>query len=254
MELQGQTAVVTGGSRGIGRAVSLALAGEGADVAVNYNREKGKAEEVCKEMRAMGRDAFPFSADVSDQAQADALIQEAIKRWGRVDILINNAGISPGGGMASVTQFSLEEWHKVLDVNLNGPLYTMRAVLPHMRERRTGKIVNISSNITRRLPPRSANYTVSKAALEALTVIVSKEEARNGIRVNCICPGLIETDMADAAFNRMSEAERRAFLDAIPMGRIGQPQEIGEVVAFLVSERASYITGQVIAVNGGERG
>lgn len=250
MDLQGKTALVTGGSRGIGRAVCLALAGQGADVAVNYQAASQAAEEVVAEIKGMGRRSFHHQTDVSDNQQVTAMVDRVISELGGIDILINNAGIGASGAFIDA---NIEEWQRVMNVNVNGPFYTMKAVLPHMRQRGGGNIINISSNITKWYPANSSVYATSKAALNTFTQIVAKEEAVNNIRINIICPGLIETDMARDGMARRSEEEVKVFKEGMPMKRMGQPSEIAEVAAFLVSDKASYVTGQLIFVNGGDR-
>ncbi len=250
MDLQGKTALVTGGSRGIGRAVCLALAGQGADVAVNYQAASQAAEEVVAEIKGMGRRSFHHQTDVSDNQQVTAMVDRVISELGGIDILINNAGIGASGAFIDA---DIEEWQRVMNVNVNGPFYTMKAVLPHMRQRGGGNIINISSNITKWYPANSSVYATSKAALNTFTQIVAKEEAVNNIRINIICPGLIETDMAREGIARRSEEEVKVFMEGMPMKRMGQPSEIAEVAAFLVSDKASYVTGQLIFVNGGDR-
>ena len=250
MDLQGKTALVTGGSRGIGRAICLALAEQGADVAVNFQAASQAAEEVVAEIKGMGRRSFHHQTDVSDNQQVTAMVDRVISELGGIDILINNAGIGASGAFIDA---DIEEWLKVVNVNLNGPFYTMKAVLPHMRQRGGGNIINISSNITKWYPANSSVYATSKAALNTFTQIVAKEEAVNNIRINVICPGLIETDMAREGIARRSEEEVKVFMEGMPMKRMGQPSEIAEVAAFLVSDKASYVTGQLIFVNGGDR-
>lgn len=250
MDLQGKTALVTGGSRGIGRAVCLALAGQGADVAVNFQAASQAAEEVVAEIKGMGRRSFHHQTDVSDNQQVTAMVDRVISELGGIDILINNAGIGASGAFIDA---NIEEWQRVMNVNVNGPFYTMKAVLPHMRQRGGGNIINISSNITKWYPANSSVYATSKAALNTFTQIVAKEEAVNNIRINIICPGLIETDMARDGMARRSEEEVKVFKEGMPMKRMGQPSEIAEVAAFLVSDKASYVTGQLIFVNGGDR-
>jgi len=179
-------------------------------------------------------------------------VRTALDTFGQVDVLVNNAGVHlPGVPLAAVRW---EEWERLLRVNLSGPLRLIQAVIPQMRERRRGHIVNISSNVSQRLPAGSGPYTMSKVGLEALTRILAKEEGPHGIRVNAIAPGPIRTDMLEESLKVMGPERAEAFIRSVPLGRTGQPEEIASVVVFLVSDAASFITGQIIYVNGGGPG
>ena len=185
-------------------------------------------------------------------SQSLTLVQRTIEAFGQVDVLINNAGIDlPGVRLA---EFRPEDWERILRVNLSGPFYLIQAALPHMKRRRSGQIINISSNVTQRFPMMLGPYTVTKCGLDALTRILAKEEGPNGIRVNAIAPGPIRTDMLEASLRAMGSERAEAFIRSVPLGRMGRPEEIASVVRFLVSEGGSYITGQVIYVNGGGPG
>jgi NAD(P)-dependent dehydrogenase (short-subunit alcohol dehydrogenase family) len=190
--------------------------------------------------------------EVGQSTEADARVRAALDTFGQVDVLVNNAGVYlPGISLASGRR---EEWERLLRVNLSGPLRLIQAVIPQMRERRRGHIVNISSNVSQRLPAGSGPYTMSKVGLEALTRILAKEEGPHGIRVNAIAPGPIRTDMLEESLKVMGPERAEAFIRSVPLGRTGQPEEIASVVVFLVSDAASFITGQIIYVNGGGPG
>jgi 3-oxoacyl-[acyl-carrier protein] reductase len=247
-----EVAIVTGASRGIGRAVAVALAGSGYRMVLSCRDRGQQADDLVGKIRAAGGEAVAVQADMGQPVEADSLARAALAAFGQVDVLVNNAGVHlPGVRLASV---EWEDWERLLRVNLSGPLRLIQAVLPHMRERRRGHIVNISSNVSQRLPAGSGPYAVSKVGLEALTRILAKEEGPSGIRVNAIAPGPIGTDMLEESLELMGAERAEAFIRSIPLGRKGHPEEIASVVAFLVSDAASYITGQVIYVNGGGPG
>jgi 3-oxoacyl-[acyl-carrier protein] reductase len=245
-------AIVTGGSRGIGRAIATTLADAGFRVAVNYRSAEREAREVIEKIGAVGGEARAVRGDVGVPADAQALVRSVLDAWGRIDVLVNNAGVSTPG--ITLADLPVEEWDRVLRVNLSGPFHLTRAVLPHMRERRSGHIVNLSSNVTQRFPATYGAYTVSKVGIDALTRVLAKEEGPNGIRVNAIAPGPVDTDMLREALAVMGRERAETFVTSVPLGRIGRPEEIAAVIRFLVSEAASYVTGQVIYVNGGGPG
>jgi len=247
-----RTAVVTGASRGIGRAIAQALADDGFQVAVNYLTRDLEARELVDKISAGGGAARAFRANVSDPAECARLVEGALAAFGRLDVLVNNAGISQTG--VPIADLPAEDWERMLRINLSGPFYLIKAVLPHMRQRRSGHIVNLSSNVTQRFPATYGAYTVSKAGVDALTRVLAKEEGPNGIRVNAIAPGPIATDMFAQALAVMGPERAEAFVKSIPLGRTGQPEEIASAVRFLVSDAASYLTGQVVYVNGGGPG
>jgi 3-oxoacyl-[acyl-carrier protein] reductase len=248
----GRTAIVTGASRGIGRAIAQALADDGFRVAVNYLTRDLEARELVDKISAGGGAARAFRANVSEPAECARLVEGALAAFGRLDVLVNNAGISQTG--VPIADLPAEEWERMLRINLSGPFYLIKAVLPHMRQRRSGHIVNLSSNVTQRFPATYGAYTVSKAGVDALTRVLAKEEGPNGIRVNAIAPGPIATDMFAQARAVMGTERADAFVKSIPLGRTGRPEEIASAVRFLVSEAASYLTGQVVYVNGGGPG
>ena len=251
MKLKDKIALVTGGARGIGRAICIALAQEGADIAVNYHHSADKAQEVVTAISQLGQQGLACQADVSDASQAQALVEKVIAEWRRLDILINNAGITIGSREVIATE--IETWEEMMRTNLSSAFYMARAVLPHMRKQGYGQIVNISSNVINHYPPGSGAYAVSKTGLIALTKVLSKEEARHGIRVNAVSPGITLTDMGIGALERRGHESAQRFLNSIPLGRAAAPEEVASAVAFLVSDEARYITGQNLVVNGGER-
>jgi 3-oxoacyl-[acyl-carrier protein] reductase len=249
---QGRIALVTGGSRGIGRAIAEALANAGLSVVLSYREREEEAQAVVAHIKGTGGQASALRADVGEPGQARALARAVIDAHGRIDVLVNNAGVHlPGAKLADTPA---QEWERILRVNLSGPFHLIQAVLPGMRERRTGHIVNLSSNVTSRMPAGYSAYTVSKSGLEALTRVLSKEEGPNGIRVNAVAPGPIRTDMLRESLEVMGIERADAFVRSVPLGRTGEPREIAAAVAFLVSDAASYITGQVLYVNGGGPG
>ena len=245
-------AIVTGGSRGIGRAIVTMLARRGHRVLFTYVRDQQAAAQVEDAVRKAGGEARAMCADAGDGDSARALVQVALAQFGRIDVLVNNAGVHLPGVMLADT--SAKDWEHVLRVNLSGPFHLIQAVLPHMRQRHAGNIVNLSSNVTNRFPAGAGVYTVSKIGLEAMTKILSKEEGKYGIRVNAVGPGPIATDMLHESLAKIGEEKADAFIRSVPLGRKGTPEEIAEAVAFLVSDAASYMTGQIVFVNGGGPG
>ena len=247
-----RVAVVTGGSRGIGRAIVEMLAARGHRVLFTYaNREK-EAAEVVSAVKAAGGEAKKLQADVSDGKSAKTVVQATLDAFGRIDVLVNNAGTHLPH--VSLMDTSPEEWDRVLRVNLYGTFHMIQAVVPQMRAQKGGNIINLSSNITSRFAANNCVYTVSKIGVEALTRVLSKEEGRFGIRVNAVAPGPIRTDMLEETMVKIGSERANAFIKSVPLGRKGEPSEIAEAVAFLVSNAASYMTGQVVFVNGGGPG
>lgn len=243
--LEGKVAVVTGGSRGIGRAIALGLSAQGAKVVI-CARNLEAAQKVVAEIEATGAEGIAVSADISRESEADGLIQAGVKRFGRLDILVNNAGITRDGLLIRMKE---EDWDAVLDVNLKGAFFTTRAALRPMLKAQSGRIVNISSVAGTMGIPGQANYSAAKAGLNGFTKAVAKEVASRSITVNAVAPGFIETEMTAV----LSEDRKRTYLSQIPMGRFGGSGEVAALVSFLVSEAASYITGQVITIDGGLR-
>jgi 3-oxoacyl-[acyl-carrier protein] reductase len=245
--LEGQVAIVTGASRGIGRAIALALATEGAKVVVNYASSATAAEAVVAEINNLnnghGGEAIATHADVSQEAQVDSLIKSAIDKWGRVDILVNNAGITRD---TLLLRMKLEDWQAVIDLNLTGVFLATRAVSKIMLKQKSGRIINIASVAGQMGNAGQGNYSAAKAGVIGFTKTVAKELASRGITVNAVSPGFIATDMT-ADLKNTDE-----ILKFIPLGRYGQPEDIAGMVRFLaVDPAAAYITGQVFNVDGG---
>jgi 3-oxoacyl-[acyl-carrier protein] reductase len=250
VDLDGRVALVTGGGRGIGRAIALALAAEGADVAVVYRRDEEAAAGTVKEIEATGRRSRAYQADVSSVDEVEAMVAGVVGDFGFVDILVNNAGVASRG--RAVIDTDADEVERLLRIHAVGAHILARAVLPSMRTRPRGDIVMISSVITRDPPPNGAPYAMAKAALEILAATLAKEERRNGIHVNVVAPGLVETDMG----RRLAKAtfgtdDMRALDAAFPFGRVCSPEDVAGVVRVLVSPAAGYMTGEVLRVDGG---
>ncbi len=244
MNFAGKTAVVTGGSRGLGRAVCLELAAGGANVVLCYAGNETAANETAAACESLGARALAVRCDVADSAQVKALMDEALQAFGRIDILVNNAGITRDGLLMMMKE---DDFDAVINTNLKGAFLCMKAVARQMMKQRYGRIVNLSSVVGLRGNAGQVNYAASKAGVIGMTKSLAKELASRGVTVNAVAPGFMETDMTAA----MPEAARTATLAAIPMGRMGAAEDVAKTVAFLASEEAGYITGQVIAVDGG---
>ncbi|HZG55325.1 3-oxoacyl-[acyl-carrier-protein] reductase [Paenibacillus sp.] len=242
--LEGKVALVTGASRGIGRAIALELAKHGADVVVNYAGNEAAALAVVAEIEAMGRAAAAVKCNVASAAEVDAMVAGAIERFGKIDILVNNAGITRDNLLMRMKE---EEFDEVIDTNLKGVFNCIKAVTRPMMKQRSGRIVNISSVVGAMGNPGQANYVAAKAGVIGMTKSVARELASRGITVNCVAPGFIETDMTD----KLTPELKDAMLKQIPLGTLGAPEQIARVVRFLASDESSYMTGQTLHVDGG---
>lgn len=244
MLLKDKVAVVTGSSRGIGRAIALAMAEQGANVAVNYVGSEGQAKGLCEEIHALGRKAISIKADVSRWEEGLVLIEGTISSFGRVDILVNNAGIVRDN---LLLRMNGEDWDAVISTNLTGAFNCTKQVLKPMIKQRWGRIINISSVSGLAGNPGQSNYAAAKAGLIGFTKALAKEVASRNILVNAIAPGFIVTKLTE----ELGQQAQEKLLSSIPLGRFGSPEEVADVAVFLASEKARYITGQIIAVDGG---
>jgi NAD(P)-dependent dehydrogenase (short-subunit alcohol dehydrogenase family) len=250
MSLAGRVALITGGGRGIGGAIALALAEDGADVAVNYRRDEAAAKETVAGIEALGRRTRAYPASVESFDEDREMVEAILADFGHIDILVNNAGIASRGN--SVLDTDPAELERVVRIHALAPHYLCQLVLPSMRQQPRGDIVMISSTATLGYGANGAPYNMGKAAMEALAYTLAKEERPNGIRVNIVAPGLVETEMGRRLMKATAGVDDLRKLDAImPFGRVCQPQDVASAVRFLVSEGASYLTGEKVNVHGG---
>lgn len=244
MNLNGKVALVTGASRGIGKAIALTLAKAGADIAVNYAGNTAAAEETAKEIEALGRKAILVQGSVADSAVAQEIVDKTVAELGRIDILVNNAGITRDGLLMRMKE---EDWDAVLTTNLKGVFNCTKSAIKYMMKQRSGRILNMASVVGVMGNAGQANYCAAKAGVIGFTKSVAKEVASRGITANAVAPGFIATDMTSVLSDKVQEE----MVKGIPCGRGGTPQDIANAVLFLVSDEAAYITGQVLNVDGG---
>lgn len=242
--LKDKVAVVTGGGRGIGRAIVLALGREGVKVLINYRGKKESALETLEELKKLGGEGEIYQADVSVEEEVEKMFNFVIEKWGKLDILVNNAGITKDN---LLIRMKSEEWDQVINTNLRGVFLCTKSALKIMLKQRSGRIINISSVVGLKGNIGQANYASAKAGIIGFTKAVAREVASRGITVNAIAPGFIKTEMTDV----LSEEMKKKVLDEIPLGRFGDPEDVANAVKFLVSDEASYITGIVLNVDGG---
>lgn len=244
MSLQGKNALVTGSSRGIGKAIALELAKQGANVAVNYAGNEQLAEEVVQEIKALGVESFTIKADVANEDDVKQMVKEVTKTFGSIDILVNNAGITRDN---LLMRMKVDEFDQVIDTNLKGTFLCTKAVARPMMKQRYGRIVNVASIVGVSGNPGQANYVAAKAGVIGLTKSTAKELASRNILVNAVAPGFITTDMTDV----LNDEQKEAILSQIPLEKLGEPEDVAAVVRFLASDDAKYMTGQTLHVDGG---
>ncbi|MBM7692303.1 3-oxoacyl-[acyl-carrier protein] reductase [Peribacillus deserti] len=244
MKLADKNVLITGASRGIGREIALEMARAGANVAVNYAGSEAKALEVVEEIRAMGRDAFTVQCDVSNAEAVNDMVKQTAERFGSIDVLVNNAGITKDNLLMRMKE---EEWDDVININLKGVFLCTKAVSRPMMKQRAGRIINVASIVGVSGNAGQANYVAAKAGVIGLTKTTAKELAPRGILVNALAPGFISTDMTD----KLTEETKNLMLSQIPLARLGDPADIAKVAVFLASDDSSYMTGQTLHVDGG---
>ncbi|MGB8951349.1 MAG: SDR family NAD(P)-dependent oxidoreductase [Candidatus Aminicenantales bacterium] len=246
ISLKGKKTLITGGSRGIGRATAILFARAGSDVAINYLCRKNAAEEVRKEVEKTGKECLVLKGDVSREEEVNRVIEDIVKAWGHIDVLVNNAGIWTYGEMGNMEK---EIWKATMEVNLDSLFYFCNAVVPHMKKRNRGWIINVASTAAVRGEAFHSHYAASKGAVLALTKSLAVELAPHNIRVNCVAPGWVDTDMCVEVF---SDGEfKKSVQESIPLKRVPPPEDIAGPILFLASDLARHITGAIINVNGG---
>jgi 3-oxoacyl-[acyl-carrier protein] reductase len=247
-KLDNKIALVTGASRGIGREIALAFAREGADVACNYNKSPAAAETLVTAIEALGRQAVAIQADVANPTDIERMVTTATEAFGRIDVLVNNAGFL---NVHTVPEMPLAAWDEMLNTHLRGTFYTTHLVLPQMLERRSGKIINIASQLAYKGRAGLAHYCAAKAAIITFTRVLALEVSRQGIHANCIAPGPIATDIIPRTGPPDPEEEAR-FADTLPLGRLGTVEEVAPTAVFLASDDSTYYVGQTLGPNGGD--
>jgi 3-oxoacyl-[acyl-carrier protein] reductase len=245
INFEGKAALITGGSRGIGAATAKLFARLGADIAINYNANKDEAEKVRAEIEKIGRQCLAVKADMGDRADCENLVKTTVEKFGKIDILVNNAGIWTEAAIDNMTDDVLD---RLLDINLKGCFYTTSAAVPHMKKQKSGNIIFVASTAAQRGEAFHSHYAASKGALIALTKSLSSELAESNIRVNCVAPGWVDTDMSHEA---LTGSDAPKILSLIPLGRAGTAEEIAGPIVFMASEWAGFIDGEVLNVNGG---
>lgn len=245
MNLHNKTAIVTGGSLGIGTAIALKLAECGANVAINYRKHKEEADAVIEQIKAIGKKGLAVQADVSNHGDAQKMVETVIEKFGTIDILVNNAGINWDGVIWKMEE---EQWDAVININLKGYFNYIKAVAGFFREQKSGRIINVTSINGMRGKFGQANYTASKAGIIGLTKTIAKELGKYGVTSNAVAPGLIETDMMR---NATDDVREKAIAEIV-LGRMGQTEDVANIVAFLSSDLAKHITGEIIKVDGGQ--
>lgn len=245
INLNGKTALITGGSRGIGRATAIMLAQAGCDVAINFVTNEDAAREVEQAARQYGVNTVIVRADLADRRQTEQMIATVVRQFGRLDILVNNGGIWKEAAIDTMSEIQLRE---MVDINLNGTFYAITAAVPHMKKQRSGNIINISSTAGQRGEAFHSHYAATKGAIISLTKSLAPELAPHNIRVNCVAPGWVDTDMSTES---LAAPDADKILNLIPLGRVGTPEEIAGAVLFLASDLSTFITGEILNVNGG---
>lgn len=245
-DLKNKVAIITGGSRGIGKACCLAFAKEGANIVFTYNKSEKEAKALETDIKNLNVQAFAMQADVKDYTQCRKVVEEALKITGRLDIVLNNAGVTRDKALMMMLQ---EDWKEVIDTNLGGTFNMTRAAITTLLKQKSGSVLNMSSVSGVVGLPRQTNYSASKAGIIGFTKALAKEVAAYGVRVNAICPGFIDTDMME--FMKKNPVMEKAVIDSIPQKRLGTPEDVARLCVFLASEISNYITGEVIKIDGG---
>lgn len=245
ISLQDKVTLITGGSRGIGRACALMFAQAGSDIIINYRSDDSAANSLAKEIKSLGRKALLQKADVANLSQVKQMVADSVKEFGHIDILVNNAGIWEEN---KIDEMSDDDLRRTIDVNLYGTFYPLMAVVPHMKERKSGVIVNISSTAGQRGEADHSPYAATKSAVIGITKSLGPELIEHGIRVNCVAPGWVETDMSRAS---LESDDAAGIVGKIPIGRVGTPEELAGAVLYMASDLSTFVIGEVLNVNGG---